>query len=185
MIFETFAENEFRWLPELGIGYFPLKEIVYNDAYDDVDYVNDLIGLVNKHTRSDVLCIGVGNGDFITKRENTYGYDINSFAVDWLIQRKLYRHPFKGANSVVFWDSLQKTQDPRLHLSGAKEYVFVSCPIFNDSEEILNSDRYKSKKDCWYFTREGLLTFMDAFGFQPIEINVNKENIGTFVFKKY
>lgn len=183
MIFEAFAQKELQWLPELGIGYYPLVEIVYNGAYED-DFVDEYKYLVNKYTKSDVLVIGIGSGDFILNRENTYGYDNDSATVDWLISRKLYRHPFKGANSVAFWNSLQKIQDPRLHLSGAKEYVFMSCPIFNDINEILESDNYREHRDCWYWTKDGLLTFMNAFGFEIVEANIKDKN-GTFVFKKY
>ena len=183
MIFESFAQKQLQWLPELGIGYYPSREIVYNDAYDE-SFVDDNVYLVNKYTKSDLLDIGIGTGAFVHARENTYGYDSDPLTVEWLVQRKLYRHPFKGANSVSFWNSLQKIQDPRLHLSGAKEYVFVSCPIFHDAEEILNSDRYLQQKDCWYWTKEGLITFVDAFGFEVIETNI-ENNFGTFVFKKY
>lgn len=174
MIFETFAEKELRWLPELGIGFYQFPQMVYNDDYSN----ENKIDLVNSYTKLDVLDIGIGNTDFIKHRENTYGYDITNLISDWLVQSKLYRHPFKGANSVTFWNTLQKIQDPRLHLSGAKEYVFISCPIYKNVESI------NHRQDFWYFTFNGLLTFMDAFGFEAVESKISHD-IGIFVFKKY
>lgn len=174
MIFETFAEKELRWLPDLGIGFYQFPKIVYNESL----FPDEKRGLVDSYTKLDVLDIGIGDIDFIKYRENTYGYDLTGESSDWLIQSKLYRHPFKGANSVTFWNTLQKIQDPRLHLSGAKEYVFISCPIYKSIDDI------KSHDDYWYFTSDGLLTFMDAFGFEVIESTIGHE-IGVFVFKKY
>ena len=201
MIFETFAQDELQWLPELGIGYYPVKAMPY-----DADYFNKYvmmadteighklnqarIDLVNKYTKLDVLDIGIGSGIFVESRENTYGFDINPIAVDWLIERNFYRHPFRGANSLTFWDSLEHIHDPRLHLSGAKEYVFVSCPIYEDAEHIKRSKHFRKDEHCWYWTIQGLVTFMGAFGFEVQEINwmeteLGREDIGTFVFKRY
>jgi len=201
MVFDTFAQQELQWLPELGIGYYPVTSMPY-----DADYFNKYqlmadteiglklnqarIDLVNKYTKLDVLDIGIGSGSFVLGRENTYGYDINPFATEWLIKRSLYRHPFKGANSLTFWDSLEHIQDPRLHLSGVKEYAFISAPIYRDAEHIKVSKHFRKDEHCWYWTKDGLCTFMDAFGFELVEYNdmesqIGREDIGTFVFKKY
>lgn len=174
MLFELFSEKELRWLPSIGIGFYQFPQIVYNGNYS----AEEKVDLVNSYTKLDVLDIGIDNANFVQSRENTYGYDITNSSPEWLIQRRLYRHPFKGANSVTFWNTLQKIQDPRLHLSGAKEYVFISCPIYKSIYDV------KNYNDYWYFTFEGLLTFMDAFGFEVIESTISHE-IGVFVFKKY
>jgi len=200
MIFETFAQNNLQWLPEVGIGYYPVRDMVYNEDYfakyqmmADTEIGLRLnqarIDLVNKYTKLDVLDIGIGSGAFVIGRENTYGYDINKSAVEWLIERKLYRHPFKGANSLTFWDSLEHIHDPRLHLSGAKEYVFISAPIYIDSEHIKKSKHFRKDEHCWYWTHDGLVTFMDAFEFELVESNnmeslIGREDIETFVFKR-
>lgn len=201
MIFETFAAEELQWLPELGIGYYPVKAMPYDEDYfakyeimaeTDIGIkLNEArVDLVNKYTKLDVLDIGIGCGTFVKSRENTFGFDINPFGVKWLIERHLYRHPFKGANSLTFWDSLEHIHDPRLHLAGAKEYVFVSCPIYDDAEHIKRSKHFRKDEHCWYWTMQGLITFMDAFGFEVQEVNwmekeIGREDIGTFVFKRY
>jgi hypothetical protein len=200
MIFETFAQDNLQWLPEVGIGYYPVRDMVYNEDYfakyqmmADTEIGLRLnaarIDLVNKYTKLDVLDIGIGSGAFVIGRENTYGYDINKSAVEWLIERKLYRHPFKGANSLTFWDSLEHIHDPRLHLSGVKEYVFISAPIYIDSEHIKKSKHFRKDEHCWYWTHDGLVTFMDAFEFELVESNnmeslIGREDIETFVFKR-
>jgi hypothetical protein len=72
MIFESFADRQLQWLPELGIGYYLSRDIVYNDVYDET-FVDDNVYLVNRYTKSDVLDIGIGSGAFVYARENTYG----------------------------------------------------------------------------------------------------------------
>jgi SAM-dependent methyltransferase len=200
MIFESFADGELNWLPEIGIGYYPVKDAPYNEDYFAKYQVmaeteigialnQARLDLVNKYTKLDVLDIGIGSGAFVQARENSYGFDINPYAVDWLIERGLYRHPFRGANSLTFWDSLEHIHDPRMHLQNAKEYVFVSCPIYRDAEHIKASKHFRKDEHCWYWTHDGLLIFMFAFGFELIEHNtmesdLGREDIGTFVFKR-
>jgi hypothetical protein len=200
MIFGQFALGQLNWLPELGIGYFPVTESPYDEAYFDRIQANSgtniglglnraRVHLVNKYTKDEVLDIGIGSGLFVASRKNTVGYDINQKAIDWLIERKKYRHPFKGANSLTFWDSLEHIHDPTLHLQGAREYVFVSIPIFEDAAHILRSKHYRKDEHCWYFTTDGICRFMNYFGFELVEFNrmesdIGREDIGTFVFKR-
>jgi len=75
-------------------------------------------------------------------------------------------------------------------LQGAKEFVFVSCPIYDDVEHVLRSKHFKPDEHCWYWTIKGLTTFMRIFGFEVQEINwmeteIGRESIATFVFKRY
>lgn len=199
-IINKFCNSELRWLPELGIGYYPVTAMPYNKKYF-IDYMNlkdTPIGLalnkartelVNKYTKDKVLDIGIGNGAFVEGRENTFGYDINPHAVEWLVLAKKFLHPFRGANSLTFWDSLEHIHNPKMILQGAKEYVFISCPIYDNVEHILGSKHFKKDEHCWYWTVEGLNTFMSAFGFEIQEVNwmesdIGREDIGTFVFKR-
>jgi hypothetical protein len=146
------------------------------------------IELVNKYTDGLVLDIGIGSGAFL-QRLNTYGFDINPKAIEYLIQNKLYRHPFKGGHGITFWDSLEHIHDPTMIIQGAKEYIFVSMPIYDDSNHILRSKHFRKDEHCWYFTMNGLIMFMQYYGFQCIEINnmeteIGREDIKTFVFKR-
>jgi len=199
-LFQEFSESELSWIPALGIGYYPVKANPYNEAYFQAyNAIKETpIGLalnkartelVNKYTNDKVLDIGIGNGAFVEGRENTYGFDINPVAVQWLVDNGKYRHPFRGANALTFWDSLEHIHNPTLMLQGAKEFVFVSCPIYNDAEHVLGSKHFKRDEHCWYWTVEGLIRFMSAFGFQVQEVNwmeteIGREDIGTFVFKR-
>lgn len=180
MLFETFSSQEFKWLPDLQIGYYQTTNMDYNDVEETLFAVD----FVNKYTKLDILDIHCGDMYFSTHRENTYSYDLSGLHTDELVQRKLFRHPFKGANSVAFFDTLQKIQDPRLHLSGAKEYIFISCPVFNTLDEIFVYFNEHKNKYFWYWTQTGLLNFMSAFGFELIESKIDKDNIGLFAFKQ-
>lgn len=199
-IYQQFSTDRLQWLPEVGIGYFPVREMPYDAAYFDkyVRMADTEIGrkltearvaLVNKYTDGQVLDIGIGSGAFVQARPNTYGYDINPVAVEWLADNRLYRHPFRGADALAFWDSLEHIPDPTLMLQGARQYVFVSCPIYDDVMHILRSKHYRPDEHCWYWTIHGLFAFMSAFGFEPVEMNrmeteLGREDIGTFVFKR-
>lgn len=201
IIFEELSRGCLQWLPEYGIGYYPVGEIVYNEdsfakhqlleEYDCRKVLNEeRVRLVNQHTKLDVLDIGIGGGAFVLEREQTFGFDHDPAATDWLIQRKLYRHPFRGANSLTFWDSLQSIHDPRLYMSGAKEYLFISTPIYENADQawfdIVDRSREAKVTQCWFWTYEGLILFMSAFGFEMVEA-VNLKESGrskTFVFKR-
>jgi hypothetical protein len=198
-ILAHFFNNQLNWLPELGIGYFPVKESPYDAAYFakyqemsktgiGLALQRARVHLVNKYTKADVLDIGIGSGLFLC-RHNTYGYDINPVAVEYLIKHRLYRHPMRGATALTFWDSLEHIHDPSLHLQGAKEYVFVSCPIYENSEHILRSKHFRKDEHCWYWTEHGLITFMRHYGFELVESNrmeseIGREDIGTFFFHR-
>jgi hypothetical protein len=200
ILVEELQQDGLTWIPELGIGYYPVKAMPYDADYfakyqaiKETDIGLKLnqarIELVNKYTKGEVLDIGIGNGAFVETRENTFGFDINETAVQWLIEKNKYRHPFKGAESLTFWDSLEHIHNPALHLSGAKKYVFVSCPIYENVEHLLSSKHFKKDEHCWYWTIQGLTTFMQKFGFEVQEINwaeseIGREDIASFVFKR-
>lgn len=199
-LFNELAKDQLAWLEESGIGYYPVVANPYNEDYFNA--YNALketpiglalnkarLDLVNRYLDGSVLDIGIGNGAFVEGRENTYGFDINPVAVKWLIDNDKYRHPFRGADALTFWDSLEHIHNPTLMLQGAKEFVFVSCPIYNDVTHVLTSKHFKPDEHCWYWTVTGLSKFMLAFGFEVQEINwmeteIGREDIGTFVFKR-
>jgi hypothetical protein len=196
----NFADGRLQWLPELGIGYYPVRATPYDAAYfekyvrmactDMGRALNDArIALVNKYTDGQVIDIGIGSGAFVEGRPNTWGYDINPAAVDWLARKKLYRHPFKAADALTFWDSLEHIHDPTLILQGARRFAFVSCPIYDNDRHILRSKHYRPDEHCWYWTVHGLFAFMEHFAFEVVEMNrmettLGREDIGTFVFKR-
>lgn len=199
-LYNEIAKSQLSWLPNLGIGYYPVVANPYDDAYFQAyNAIKETpIGLalnkartdlVNRYCNGSVLDIGIGNGAFVEGRENSFGYDINPVAVQWLIDNTKYRHPFKGADALTFWDSLEHIHNPTLMLQGAKEFVFISCPIYDDVDHVLRSKHFKPDEHCWYWTAEGLVKFLEPFGFQIQEVNwmeteIGREDIGTFVFKR-
>ena len=199
-LFNELAKGQLSWIEGLGIGYYPVTanpyDASYFQAYNAIKETpiglalnKARIDLVNRYTNGSVLDIGIGNGAFVEGRDNVYGFDINPVAVQWLISNGKYRHPFRGADALTFWDSLEHIHNPTLMLQGAKEFVFVSCPIYNDVNHVLSSKHYKPNEHCWYWTVQGLTTFMSMFGFEVQEINwmeteIGREDIGTFVFKR-
>jgi hypothetical protein len=199
-IINKFSESELRWLPEIGIGYYPVKSTPYNAEYFEryMQMKNTPIGvalnqarvdLVNRYVSGSVLDIGIGNGAFVESGDNIRGYDINPVAVKWLVDRRKYLHPFRGADALTFWDSLEHIHNPQLMLQGAKEFVFVSMPIYKDLSHLMSSKHRRYDEHCWYFTEKGCILFMSAFGFECLEINnmesdIGREDIGTFVFKR-
>lgn len=193
--------SNLAWYEELGIGYFPVTEQPYDESYFNnyQKMANTDIGLalnkaridlVNKYTDKDVLDIGIGSGAFVEGRPNTKGFDINPVAVDWLIKNKLYKHFFDTSTALTFWDSLEHIHNPKMLLESAKEYVFVSCPIYKNAEHILKSKHFKKTEHCWYWNLQGIDNFMQYYGFELIETNwqeteIGREDIASFVFKRY
>jgi len=199
-MFSQFAQGQLQWLPEIGIGYYPVTDAPYDAAYfekyQQMSGTNigltlnaARVKLVNKYTRGEVLDIGIGSGVFLGRKNPTFGYDINPVAVEWLKKNRLYREPWEGAESMTFWDSLEHIHDPTPYLQGCRTYAFVSCPIYESAEHILCSKHYRKDEHCWYWTEEGLCRFMSYFGFELVEHNlmeteIGREDIGTFVFKR-
>lgn len=182
MIFETFAKDELQWLNSLGIGFYNTAKppVAFKNA--DSKLIGERVELVNKYTDLDVL--DIGTKEFALARPNTKCFATKKDDVKWLVDNKLYRHPFKGATSLTFWNTFQNIADPRLHLSGADEYVFISCPTYNEVAEVRKVDG-----QFWYFTVNGIVNFMKPFGFEIQEVNwmekwYIQDNIGTFVFKR-
>lgn len=200
MILDDLQNNELAWFAEQGIGYYPVRAMPYDEAYfknyqriTDTEIGRKLnqarIELVNKYTDKDVIDIGIGSGVFCKERPNTKGFDINPSAVDWLLENKLYRHPFKGAHGFTFWDSIEHIHNPENTLQFAHEYVFISTPIYNNLDHVLKSKHFKKNEHCWYFTVEGMCIFMNYYGFEVQEVNwqeteIGREDIASFVFKR-
>jgi hypothetical protein len=199
-MFDELAKDKLLWLPESGIGFYPVTDSPYDESYFKkyVEMAKTDIGikltqarvdLVNKYTKDEVIDIGIGCGNFIEARERTYGFDINPFGVQWLNDNCKYKNPFNGSNNLTFWDSLEHIHEPNNLLEKCNGYVFVSLPIFLSSEHILVSKHFRKDEHCWYFTDEGIKIFMWTHGFKCLESNtmesdIGREDIGTYVFER-
>lgn len=200
-MFNLFASNQLNWLPELGIGYYPVTESPYDEKYfqkyramADTDIGRALnqarLDLVNKYTQENVIDVGIGCGTFVESRAKTFGFDINPKGVEWLNWLNLYINPYEQeVENATFWDSLEHIYDVDKILKNVKGYVFVSLPIFISGKHILVSKHFRKDEHCWYFSHDGFKLFMAMNDFEYVESNwmettLGRESIGTYVFKR-
>lgn len=193
-----------EWFDDRGYGIYPVKENPYDQAYFDkyVGYSRTPLGialtdarveLVRRHAGDDlVVDIGIGCGDFIQRRGSriTAGYDVNPAAVRWLLDRGLWADPyFKDPPNITCFDSLEHMARPEHLVDRVGRHVFLSIPIFDGPEHVLRSKHFRKDEHVFYFTREGLVRWMAAYGFvlreeNRMEVELGREDIGTFVFKR-
>ncbi len=199
-------KRKFLWDDEYGIGFYPvLLNGQYNREYweEYVRRMNTLMGetlnrlrtgLVEKHIgKEPIVDVGVGAGHFMLlrgKEVETYGYDVNPVAIEWLLKIKRWWDPyFMDPENASLWDVLEHVARPDELVQRVKGHVFVSIPIVRSREHAIISKHFKPNEHFWYFTREGLLRWMKVQGFNLVEENLmeteaGREEIGTFVFKK-
>lgn len=197
----SWREGALQWLPELGVGYYPVQEQPYNAAYwqryRDMDQTPtgaeltvSRIGLVDRHYRGPLIDVGIGGGRFVEDRPGTYGYDVNPLAVEWLQTAGAYWNPYKcPCEAASFWDSLEHIHRPDVLLRNVSGWVFGSMPIYMDAEHILRSKHFRKDEHCWYFTRAGLERFMARLGFalrewNTMEQDAGREDIHSFAFER-
>jgi hypothetical protein len=190
-----------QWLPELGIGYFPVTANPYDSdywdkyrRYDETPCGESLtamrIALVASHWPGLLVDIGIGGGRFVRERPLTLGFDINPLAKRWLNEKNWWVNPWaQTISSACFWDSLEHIADPTALLANVRRFAFVSAPIYHDADHVLTSKHYRKDEHFWYWTRSGIERFMQWFGFECIERNdmeqaAGREAIESFVFRR-
>lgn len=201
-IFTRWREEGLVWLPERGMGRYPVTEQPYDEGYFEKyrEYANTELGreltaarvsLVNAYTDGEVVDVGIGCGQFVeTRGGQTWGYDINPAGVQWLTDRGLWRNPReRKAEALTFWDVLEHIPDPGPILANAGNWVFVSLPIFTGIDHVLRSKHFRKDEHCWYWTRDGLIQWMMERGFtnryrSEMESELGREDIETFVFER-
>jgi hypothetical protein len=200
---EKFADRQLSWMPEVGIGYYPVKDSPYDAEYFVRVTANSRtqigvrlnqarLQLVDKYlgVSDTVLDIGIGSGAFVEAcQPRAKGFDINPVAIEWLTERGLYRAPYRPVHSMTFWDSLEHIHDPTEILKNIECYAFVSMPIYRSLDHLMGSKHRRYDEHCWYFTHDGIKLFMGIYGFDLVEHNqmeteIGREDIGTFVFKR-
>jgi hypothetical protein len=203
---DSIAGKYLQWFPELGIGYFPVTALPYDQAYFDrfARQANEPIGkklmrlrcnFVEQHYRGKLVDVGIGSGAFVDKRNvlqpgSTYGFDINPAGRAWLNERDLWLDPYdEFVPAASMWDVLEHMHDFRPLLANVCKWLFLSVPLFRDAEHVLKSKHYRKDEHCWHFTRRGLITVMKDCGFDLVaesnmETNAGREDIGAFAFKR-
>lgn len=197
------ADNRLTWWPDLGIGYYPVKDLPYDGAYWDKYRALDRtptgdkltaarLRLVRQYYRgasTELVDVGIGGGRFV-EESGARGYDVNPAAVAWLAKHGRLADPYvEAVEAATFWDSLEHIDDPRPLLANVKSLAFVSCPIFDSPSHIKRSKHFRPNEHCWYFTQQGIARFMAAAGFELVLSNTmeqvcGREDIGTFVFRR-
>lgn len=201
---KSLLKDNFIWFPLQGMGYYPVrkKALVYNKEYFNkyIEYSKTELGKRITNTRIDfvkeyhngvLLDIGIGCGDFVTKRKNTLGFDVNIEGVQWLVKNGFYADPYVSKfEAMSFWDSFEHIEDPAGIVKQVDKYVFLSLPIFTDETHILKSKHFRKDEHYWYFTNLGLTEwfFNQGFvlrGFNRNESLLGREDIQSFVFERF
>lgn len=190
------------WLPELGMGRYPVpKTRPYDEEYfsryqelADTDLGRELtaarIRLVARHYTGPVVDVGIGAGQFVTARPETKGFDVNPAGIEWLKERgawaNLYRDRYP---TLTFWDSLEHIDRPDVAVGRAEKWVFVSVPIFSGAEHVIRSRHFRRDEHIWYWTHEGLVAWFVEQGFELMESNgietqLGREGIGSYAFAR-
>ncbi len=190
------------WDEERGVGYYPVKSPVYGREYWEKyqGYAKTPMGdaitaarvlLVSRHLKPEELLVdvGIGDGSFIKARPNTYGEDINPWAIQWMKDNGKLINPNWGAENYSFWDSLEHFSHPEEAVAKVRNMCFVSIPTFRGREHVLKSKHYRKDEHYWYFTATGLVDWFNSMGLARIAANtweshLGREDISTFVFKR-
>lgn len=163
-------------------------------GYEDTEIANAInagrIALVNKYVgpNAGVLDIGIGSGEFIKKRPNTWGRDINPKAIEWLKDNKRWGS-FAAFDAFTYWDVLEHIPDhgPYFRKMHSGSYLFTSLPIFKDLSRIRESRHYRPGEHLWYWTEWGFVQWMtncsfDLLEIQDFETRAGRDNILSFAF---
>lgn len=195
----SLAHEQLVWLPEQGIGWYPVTASPYDDNYwsryraMDCSPVGDALTgrRVAMARRWGVdparsVDVGIGGGRFCTDMD-CKGWDINPTALAWLLDTGRALDPTqRKVDTAFFWDSLEHIHDPRPILANVERCVLISMPIYRDANHILQSKHFRKDEHCWYFSAIGLVRFMERHGFLLAGWNrmeqPEREDIETFAF---
>lgn len=140
---------------------------------------------------SPVLDIGIGSGEFIETRPQTFGYDVNPVAVEWLKTRGLWSDDFGRFKAFTMFDVIEHVPQPEAYFDAmwAGSYVFTSIPVYADLTKIRESKHYRPNEHLYHFTKQGFISWMQGHGFECLEVSdfetrAGRDSILTFAFRK-
>lgn len=198
------APRSLIWLEEFGFGYYPVDQSAapYDEAYfaKYEGYAKTTMGfalsiartrLIERHWPcGPVVDVGIGCGDFVERRPNTFGYDINPAAVRWLLQHDRYWNPrIDPCQAVSMWDVLEHMPDFPDLLLNVQFRAFVALPVFENLDHVLRSRHFRPDEHCWYFTVDGFVRAMNELGWWKLETNwietvLGRDHIASFAFRR-
>jgi len=203
--FPAIWDRDLMLCPEHGVAYqLDRSHVINYDAdyygkclsYEDQQIAREInagrIAIVDKYLgRSAVVDIGIGSGEFIKKRPNTFGFDVNPVAIEWLKRNDLWAANLDAFGGYTFWDVIEHVEDPGLYLREVQLHarVFISIPLFDDLDHIRQSKHYRPGEHLYYWTAAGFVMWMDMHGFmllerQTFEMDAGREDIHTFAFQR-
>lgn len=205
--FERTLANGLVWLPEIGMGFFPVPDTTapYDAEYFEkyqrqadtpIGYALTAarLALTERYHDGELIDVGIGCGQYVLARTKagrfTAGYDVNPAGVEWLHNLRLYLDLYSRTyEAATFWDSLEHIPDPAAAVAQVERYAFVSLPIFENAEHCVKSKHFRKDEHIWYFEDRGIRAWFDAQGFDCVESNtmeteIGREGIGTYVFKR-
>lgn len=154
-------------------------------------------GMVNQYVgpEAGVLDVGVGNGEFIRTRNNTFGYDTDPKAVAWLKENKRWTDVFAPFDAFTFWDVIEHLEDPdhyfrQIHDDG---YLFTSIPILPYGQElgarIREWKHYRPGEHLYHWNHHGFIEWMALYRFRMLECNdlesqAGRTDIRSYAFKR-
>jgi hypothetical protein len=148
------------------------------------------INLVLTHFGSGrVVDVGVGSGEFVKRRFNTFGRDVNPVAVRWLKDTGQWAYNLSSFEAFTFWDVIEHLEDPSVYFDHIQRgaMLFTSIPIFNNLGTIRRSKHYRPGEHLYYWTHDGFVRWMKCHGFDLLEhatfeMDAGREDIHSFAF---
>lgn len=197
------SPGRLTWWDDKGFGIYPVDQSAcpYDENYfaryqrmADTEMGRALNvareRMVERWWSGALVDVGIGSGSFVEHRPETWGYDVNPAAVDWLRRNDRWWNPrVDPCPAASMWDVLEHMPDfPKL-LANVRAYVFVSLPVFAGPEHVLKSRHYRPDEHFWYFSGIGFIEVMAELGWKWLETNWNesvlgRDSIGSFAFRR-